>query len=488
MSKFIMKSNWLIILILTFLLSCVKDEFSTEIISSSYNNSETKSNLDNNDNTNNAKFLVSDEDIVSYVHYLNTRNDCLDNKVESVQPYYHNGRVVYYLINLDSGWQILSADKRGPIVLAQNAEGDMSLESLNPAQSNWLDSMIDGIEYRWDHPEEYYSGEGKDIDDLELYCLNTWLAINADEDFVASNIQATKVGRPIYLYPPGHYELAYTYHTTETYNSVTHLMATRWHQGEPFNDYAPLKAESYTEHCPIGCVAVAAGQVLYYLHYQIGCPLASPTTGYCEGYENNYSMGFSNHSSETWDQMAYYSDPSGYAALLLGDLSVRLNMQFSSSGSSANMTNIKNPAFQAYGVDCTYLNSYNSDIVYQNLQVGLPVIFGGNRYENLFYWPGHAFVIDGYEDYVVTTHYVYSWVIDDGLSSPGGDVIMPVTPDDYEETITSTSPHLHCFYLNWGYGGDDLTQYATDGVWAYGDLTPYQYNREMVFGFSEYGQ
>ena len=77
----------------------------------------------------------------------------------------------------------------------------------------------------------------------------------------------------------------------------------------------------------------------------------------------------------------------------------------------------------------------------------------------------------------------YRWVLDEPLP-PGGNVIIPVLPAAYEETVTSTTPILSCFYLNWGDGENDMTQYATDGIWSYGNAPSYQYNREMIYNFS----
>lgn len=181
------------------------------------------------------------------------------------------------------------------------------------------------------------------------------------------------------------------------------------------------------------------------------------------------------------------SDPDHFAALMIGDLALRLHAAFSGDGTGAYNSDLPDDAFAPYGITCTYEHSYNSTTVYQNLLDSLPVIFGGHRYENVFSWPGHSFVIDGFDNYVTTTHYVYTWVYD-FIPEPGqGNVMLPLPPDNYEETVTSTSPILRYFYLNWGYGdNNDDNEYAPDGDWAYEDRTPYQYNKDMTYGFSEF--
>lgn len=183
------------------------------------------------------------------------------------------------------------------------------------------------------------------------------------------------------------------------------------------------------------------------------------------------------------------TDSLHFAALLIGDIAHRLETDFGAAGSSAYMYKIKTKICPPHGIDCTHSFSYDASTVYQNLCDSLPVIFGGNYCENLFEWPGHTFVIDGYDNIVTVTHYVYKWVIDSIPDPEGGELELPVPipiggGHPYEE-ITVSSPVMRHFFMNWGWGEayEDNTSYSTNGYWSYGNDPVYQYNREMVYDF-----
>ena len=435
-----------------------------------------------------TSYLVNEQDIDAYVHYLNVIQDSERGSVVDVTPVEHDGQIVYYIINLEQGWLLLSSDKRGPIILAESDSGSFCLDEVNDGVQTWIDGLVDDIEYRWYCEDEYYAKNWEHAQEYEDYCLDTWRAINADPDYIIENIVETKVydGPIIILDPPGHYELTSTYNIQHTYELVQHLMSSKWSQIEHFNFYFPYKHGSSTEKCPAGCVPVAAAQVLRYLHDYLGEPSLSPSYGFCSGEEYGYYMEFGNYSDSTWSYMLNTTDntPFHYAAMLIGDLAVKLDATITSTGTFANDADLPEDVFLPFGISCNYVSSYSSSTVYQNLLNNLPVIFSGYRYENMLSWPGHCFVIDGYETYATTTYYVYTWVYDILPPEPGqGNVMLPEPPDNIVQTSTS-SPYLQYFYLNWGAGGGHYdTPYATDGNWAY-DSTPYQFNKSMVYGFS----
>ena len=76
-------------------------------------------------------YRVSAKDLESFIHFLNILNDDKEGKVVSVDSISHEGRIACYLINLESGWKIISADKRGPVVLACCSGEGLSLDEMN---------------------------------------------------------------------------------------------------------------------------------------------------------------------------------------------------------------------------------------------------------------------------------------------------------------------------------------------------------------------
>jgi len=429
-------------------------------------------------------YMVDEGDISNYIHsILVCENNDLGGSLSS-NAYEYDGEVAFYILNFENGWQIISSDKRGPILLASGRESYLSIEEINPATRMWLDILADDIAYRRRFPEEYYSKAPDDIYDKEQYCLNTWSAINSEPEYVISEGISTKGGRDHPLLPTGHYELVSTYYTYDFYEDTGHLITWPWHQGDPFNRYCPYKYD-YSDRCPAGCLSIAAGQILYYSHYKIGRPVSSPSSGYCVGDEYNYNSNFSDFAN-TWDLMNNTND---YVGLFVGNLGRWLGTIYHSNGSSAFSFDIPDVFSDYFGIDCTYQNGFDADTVFTSLQAGWPVIFSGQRLDGILL-SGHSFLIDGYVSYVQTTHYCYEWVPDPIiLGNPNSiNAEVPSFPEPYETTSIS-SPYLYSLRLRWGYADpfEETATYSTDGIWTYPNRTPYQYLRNMIYGFNVIG-
>lgn len=389
----------------------------------------------------------------------------------------------------------MSPDKRGPIVLGYGYGEGQNVGVCNESEIDWLDKLCSDIEYRWYYPNDYYDGLTEEEIEAEATSLLTWRAIRCDNDSLSDGIQTKGGGNlppPEPEEPPGHYEMVYSYITETPCDSIGHLLITKWGQRDTFNLYCPFEDTSYTNRCPAGCVNIAGGQVLYYLHYYFGVPTMSPTTGYCIGYSHYdfwglqtgyYVSYFDNYAITTWDNMVTTTIGNETTALFIGSLGALSDTEYDASGSSTTVKKLVDDAFSFYGINSSYSTNYSTSTVYQNILNGIPVIFGGNRYVDLFNWPGHAWVIDGYVSYSITTHFIYDWVYDDP------DINLEEYPlsihDSYETTSTYSS--LRWFNMNWGYrGSGDDRHYSTDGIWTnpVNGGNPYQYNIQMAYGFT----
>ena len=69
-----------------------------------------------------------------------------------------------------------------------------------------------------------------------------------------------------------------------------------WHQGSPYNDLAPVLTPGSDEHCVVGCVATAMGQIMKYWQW--------PHTGNGSG-----STTYDYRYRTTWDSAALPNDP-----------------------------------------------------------------------------------------------------------------------------------------------------------------------------------
>ena len=424
-------------------------------------------------------YVVNERDVDSYIHYVYLSEKELGAFV-SIDTSSVEDNPVYYVIQFQNGWKILSADKRGPVVLGYGE--NTFLGNTNPAEKMWLDALSDDILFRRIKAEEYYSNVTEDILERESYCLAFWSAINCDKSFITEKKVKTKFDDDPPL-PSGHYELFSVYYTDDIYENVEHLITDPWHQWNSYNNYCPYMSGS-SERCPAGCVAIAAAQILYYSHYKIDVPTLSPASGYCYGDEHNFYQCFYDYSDSTWNQMN--SSSTDYAALLIGDIGLRVGMDYGSDGSSADEHDLPDCVFQPYGLSCTFLNGYNSNTVFSSLQSGWPVLFSAFRYESPISWPGHSFLIDGYTSYARTTHYVYEWVSDPPLGlAPSVSTKAEVPVMEPYEIISISSPWLVNLRFRWGYAdSEDDNTYAPDGAWSYLNRTPYNILKTMIYGFS----
>lgn len=473
------KTFYLTVISLFSLLSCsVENPYSTKEVNKDSESTITHTKA--SASTDYLDYFVNDDDLEAYVHFLNLQKDHSNGRVIDTKPVEHEGNIVSYIVNFEKGWQIISADKRGPIVLAYSDDNSFSLEEAIPAMLDWLDILANDIEYRWFSAEEYYSNADEEVLNNERLSLNKWRAINADCDLIEENIIHTKS----ILDLSGHYELIGTYQGATICDSIPHLMNTSWHQNDPYNTYIPFVPGSTVDRCPAGCVTIAVAQVLYYLHGKLGVPTQSPTQGYCYGDANGYNMGFYDYSPSTWSHFSSPYDSSNYLQLFIGDISCRLGTTFGEDGSGALLSDVPSTVLAPYGLGGTYASGFNATIIFNNLKQGLPVLMSAHRMENLFSWPGHAFVIDGYYETKTEVYYEYGWVYD-LPSSPGGQLpLLPTPPENYTE-LHYTSPEPLYFKINWGWGAYYNTgNYSLNGTWtAPGNTTPYMYSQRMIYGF-----
>ncbi len=438
---------------------------------SSFNNETARNELlpESSTKANDAlSYNLSDSDVQAYIHYLSVYDDTRDNAVIDVSPVLKNDRIVYYIINMEHGWRLLSADKRGPVILASDADGLFSLDKSNDEELSWLESIAGAIEYRWDEPDDYYSKIDENAKQSEALCVNFWKAITVDVDFLREcGLFQTKAHDPY----PYILELHRVYETIDEYETVDHLISSAWKQNVPFNNYCPLVTDNGSLRCPAGCVAIAAAQVLRYLNSFMGVPVNSPASGSCVGsIQSGYTQSFTSYECYTWDGMQDETDSLGYASLLIGDVGKKVGMNYGATGSWASTTNLPYTVFASYGIDCSYSWYFDVDDTFASIQDGYPVICRANNSNTN---GGHSFIVDGYISEVTTTHYEYSIIY---LDPPAG-VLLPAW---LEETSLS-NPRARSFKINWGLGAYGRTaNYEANGSWLGYDL-----GRGTIMDYSE---
>ena len=99
--------------------------------------------------------------------YTSTKASCV-----SVEPVLCNSDTVFYIVNYEKGWEVLSGDKRAPRVLVKCDGGNITKDNLysSPAQSAFFQALETNLSKAL-HDDDFYASA--DISDSWLSCADT---------------------------------------------------------------------------------------------------------------------------------------------------------------------------------------------------------------------------------------------------------------------------------------------------------------------------
>lgn len=200
------------------------------------------------------------------------------NSQYQIFPYIgENSDTLMYIVNLpeDGGWRIYSSDKRTPAIVAEGDRGRFSLEEGNPAVKFWMAITAESMK-RISMSNDDDLMFGGDV-------------INTNRSFWSST-PLSVIDPPVIDFPSGHWEVD-TLVTNEIVDSVKH-MVPQWDQDAPYNRCCPYLISDTSKRAPVGCVAVAGAQVLYYLQTEKGFSIDIPSYGFCDGTVRGYEAVF----------------------------------------------------------------------------------------------------------------------------------------------------------------------------------------------------
>lgn len=205
----------------------------------------------------------------------------------TIEPIVSGRDTVMYLVNYGDGWELLSADKRAPVVIAMCDIGKTTVDDLYsiPEQNIFLK--------KWE----------QDLSELKHMAMTV---VSEDDSWISSGADTKSSDWSDWVY------IGEGLFASHVVAEIDHLLSTKWGQGTPWNVSAPYTNGSMTSHCLTGCGPVAVSQVLYYLHGKIGKPSSSFATCSCNAYIpdgasfitlDNSNTSFSNPSADVWSQM-----------------------------------------------------------------------------------------------------------------------------------------------------------------------------------------
>ena len=346
-------------------------------------------------------------------HFLAGRNVELSRSAQQARIAYigqsfdeSNQRSVpcYYIVNLNQGFVILSADNRIEPILGYSTEGNFNAENIPDNMLAFLDGYSVQIkEYLHDAPASPTEASAK------------WTSLIRD-DYRPAPSKGAVIGP---------------------------LLETSWDQNEPYNNMCPADANGPSGHVYAGCVATAMAQVIRYWEYpQQGTGTKTYTpSGYSQ---QSVNFGLGTYTYANMPSSITTSSPSNQitqVARLIWHCGVSVEMMYGADGSGAYTTDAVsafknyfkystsyetiNPQYKSRG---SYSDADWINLLKNELNNWRPIIYSASGPHPNYpdYTVGHAFICDGYDDQGYF-HFNWGW----SGSSDGYYLISLLNPDVY---------------------------------------------------------
>lgn len=408
----------------------------------------------------NQNYFVTAEDLNNFVKFRRSASKRSGLTVREVKSYgFDSSQTLFYILNYNQGWEVVSADKRTPPTLAHGDSGEFTMDCDNEAMKYWMNLLADGVlQIRLHNDIVTTASTDKTL---------TTEVGSRPEDYVgfweaiSPSTSDTRGDEIINIPTPGPMTpLYYVYQVdSETIEGLSSsygpYIATNWDQDSPWNTFCPPRTVDSNERALVGCVAVAGAQMLYYLHDLFDLMIPTPIHCIQNGDITNSQIEFDLFRYDVWDNMALYdyfpgNPPDGYSydypALLMRFVGDIIGTQYGINGSGASIIDLVNVFFPLYHIDCTYTESYSLSTITRNLSNRLPVLMRGVNSLNGF---GHVWIADGYKcTYNKVINYYVSY------QEPKTDVYLALLDkDDAHYSRTTTEIVAEELHMNWGLGG-----------------------------------
>ena len=422
-----------------------------------------------------TSYFVTEGDIADMVRYryseTKSSSDTYLISYEAIPYGFEDDQTLLYIVNYPTGnWEIISADKRAPMVFA-SGEGSFEPDTTGLGPMFYVDLLADQVLQLRQNDMLCSEGEANRVlrrseigdDELQLLDVIGPFPIN-------------------YLYLIG----------TETEETVVEqvnpLLYTKWGQrlnnDDIYNRYCPLKSNSSTLRAPAGCVPVAGAQVLHCLYKRSGVSVHMPDWASCGGNVNNYTQEFAtSHNVDYIRDIPVRSSEAtsqnkNYLSIFLAWIGNQVGVTYGDDASSAYTSDLVE-VFDMYDVNCTYLNSFDANLAINNIKSRVPVIIKGRRTVGST-TTGHAWMADGYRRTDArTTYYYYTSPLE---LSPWQIASLTIEDSNYSRSTTTVNKYFH---MNWGWDGDYDSYYlVSSDSWSPKE-TPYNIDIGMIYGFTK---
>lgn len=440
-----------------------------------------------------SKYFVAEEDLESFLNYKQQHSE-KKIIVKDCTPYGFDGsHTLFYVLNYADGWEVVSADKRTQATLAYGDGSrtfSMGADNTNEAEKFWMELLASDV------LQKRQRGTANTTtllvkNDNEAKNVELWDKISKSNSTRSGDINIPIIGP---IPPPSGLYRYLVGHVTDTtlVHQTNPLVQTKWGQRFPWNTKCPESVSPIYSCVPAGCVAVAGGQVLHYLHNKYNTTFFIPMNATASGGLDNYQISFSNSLSDAiWGAMALTDDeyvmgwtdgPTELVATLLAWIGNRVNMNYGESVSTASNVVLMEEVFESFNISWEHKDEYNYDIITEQLiEKGLPLIVDANMANEPI---GHSWIIDGCQRfYYEHTPYYY-----DSPRLLGNEDISNLTIEDGQPGEPVTHNYEGFLHMNWGWNDHDEYDdyfYAAPENWTpSGHTSPFNINIDLYYDFT----
>lgn len=286
----------------------------------------------------------------------------------------NDGNPMMYVVNFqnDGGFVIVSASKKYYPIIAHNDTGNYQMSDNGESSSDYFlndkmqyikacETLSDEETAEFSNQWHLYDNETQTItrsraDDIPQVYYDSLIRWSTDPNITVYRYndyspaktpeQQKEIETAIHYWGNSNYgtvedvTLVLEQHISEGYH-IKPMLSTQWAQMNGFNIFTP-------NNYPVGCCAVAAGQVMKFHRY--------PTSFNWEAMHDTY--------------------PTNHTATFLAELGHKMDMTYTSSSSSTTISKMKT-ALDNEGYT-TNLISHNSSKVSSEIKIGYPVIMVGS--------------------------------------------------------------------------------------------------------------
>ena len=338
------------------------------------------------------------------IKFMNTNTEIKSAQSDLVYTAYtDNGQACFYVFSVQpKGFVIVAADDRARPILGYSTE------------SNFTPQLPDGLKTFFDNYKAGFTHMFENNVERTEQAVADW---NSLEQTGKLTVRRSVVVGP--------------------------LLSSIWNQTDLYNNMAPYDPNSiYSQHCKSGCVANTMSQLMRYWEWPRS---GVGTHGYdAYSYYGNYGWQEANFEEATYrfelmPDFLDFASPQAEVdatALLEYHAGVSVDMGYGPDASGAYSGDVPDALIDyfRYSPNLIYREkdwfSYEEweNFIYDNLDAGMPLYYASSGPDG-----GHAYVLDGYDDF-------------------------------------------YMFHLNWGWAGFDNGYYPTDGFYLTFYSFPWNHN------------